>query len=110
MLKIVISENSAASNFTKASRLDRLVRFSSNEEMTEKYRCPNLLVASLVKLGGLFVTCSCSSLVLLWMFEECVSKGVHRLNRRMQFFDRTGPGIDHPIYSNFPESRHLKVP
>ncbi len=24
-------------------------------------------------------------------------------------FDRTGPGIDHPVYSNCPESRYLKV-
>ena len=55
------------------------------------------------------VTCSCSGLVSLETFEECVIKGVHRLNRRLQFFDRTGPGIDHPIYSNCPESRYLKV-
>jgi 23S rRNA (cytosine1962-C5)-methyltransferase len=48
-------------------------------------------------------------LVSLETFEECVIKGVHRLNRRLQFFDRTGPGIDHPIYSNCPESRYLKV-
>jgi len=42
-------------------------------------------------------------------FEGCVIKGVHRLNRRLQIFDRTGPGIDHPVYSNCLESRYLKL-
>jgi len=32
------------------------------------------------------------------------------MNRRLQFFDRTGAGIDHPVYSKCPESRCLKVP
>ena len=42
-------------------------------------------------------------------FEECVIKGAHRLNRRLQIFDRTGAGADHPTLSNYPESRYLKV-
>ena len=36
-------------------------------------------------------------------------RGVHRLNRRLQIFDRTGPGVDHPVYSNCLESRYLKL-
>ena len=78
-------------------------------EGMRKYSDLNQIAASLVKPGGLFVTCSCSGLVSLETFEECVIKGAHRLNRRLQFFDRTGPGIDHPVYSNCPESRYLKV-
>jgi len=31
------------------------------------------------------------------------------VNRRLQIFDRTGPGVDHPVMSNCPESRYLKV-
>lgn len=78
-------------------------------EGMRKYGDLNQLAASLVKPGGLFVTCSCSGLVPLETFEECVIKGVHRLNRRLQIFDRTGPGVDHPVYSNCLESRYLKV-
>lgn len=78
-------------------------------EGMRKYADLNTIAASLVRPGGLFVTCSCSGLVSLEDFEGCVIKGVHRLNRRLQFFDRTGPGGDHPVYSNCPESRYLKV-
>ena len=78
-------------------------------EGMRKYSDLNQLAASLVKPGGLFVTCSCSGLVSLETFEECVIKGVHRLNRRMQIFDRTGPGVDHPVFSNCLESRYLKL-
>jgi len=78
-------------------------------EGMRKYADLNTIAASLVKPGGLFVTCSCSGLVSLEDFETCVIKGVHRLNRRLQIFDRTGPGIDHPVMSNCLESRYLKV-
>jgi 23S rRNA (cytosine1962-C5)-methyltransferase len=33
----------------------------------------------------------------------------HRQGRRLQFLDRTGAGADHPVLSNCPESRYLKV-
>jgi 23S rRNA (cytosine1962-C5)-methyltransferase len=78
-------------------------------EGMRKYADLNTLAAALVKPGGLLVTCSCSGLVSGEDFEGCVIKGVHRLNRRLQFFDRTGPGLDHPVYSNCLESRYLKV-
>ncbi len=78
-------------------------------EGLRKYADLNTIAASLVKPGGLFVTCSCSGLVSLENFEGVVIKGVHRLNRRLQLFDRTGPGVDHPVYSNCLESRYLKV-
>jgi 23S rRNA (cytosine1962-C5)-methyltransferase len=78
-------------------------------EGMRKYADLNTIAASLVKPGGLFVTCSCSGLVSLEDFEGCVIKGVHRLGRRLQIFDRTGPGVDHPVYSNCLESRYLKV-
>jgi len=78
-------------------------------EGMRKYADLNTIAASLVKPGGVFVTCSCSGLVSLEDFEQVVIKGVHRLNRRLQIFDRTGPGVDHPVYSNCLESRYLKV-
>ena len=78
-------------------------------EGMRKYADLNSIAAGLVKPGGLFVTCSCSGLVSLETFEECVIKGVHRLNRRLQILDRTGAGPDHPVFSNCLESRYLKV-
>jgi 23S rRNA (cytosine1962-C5)-methyltransferase len=78
-------------------------------EGLRKYEDLNQLAISLVKPGGLLVTCSCSGLVSLETFEERVIKAAHRLNRRLQIFDRTGAGPDHPVYSNCLESRYLKV-
>jgi 23S rRNA (cytosine1962-C5)-methyltransferase len=78
-------------------------------EGRRKYEDLNQLAISLVKPGGLLVTCSCSGLVSLEEFETHVIKAGHRLNRRLQFFEQTGPGPDHPVQSNCLESRYLKV-
>jgi len=78
-------------------------------EGRRKYEDLNQLSIGLVKPGGLFITCSCSGLVSLEDFEGHVIKAAHRLNRRLQIFDRTGPGVDHPVYSNCLESRYLKL-
>jgi 23S rRNA (cytosine1962-C5)-methyltransferase len=80
-----------------------------NWEGRQKYEDLNLLAISLVKPGGIFVTCSCSGLLPLEDFEANVIKAAHRQNKRLQFFDRTGPGPDHPVYSNCLESRYLKL-
>jgi 23S rRNA (cytosine1962-C5)-methyltransferase len=80
-----------------------------NWEGRQKYEDLNQLAISLVKPGGIFVTCSCSGLLSLEDFEQHVIKAAHRQDRRLQFFDRTGPGPDHPVFSNCLESRYLKV-
>ncbi|MGH7996610.1 MAG: class I SAM-dependent rRNA methyltransferase [Opitutaceae bacterium] len=80
-----------------------------NYEGRKKYEDLNQLAISLVKPGGLFVTCSCSGLLSLEDFEGHVIKAAHRLGRRLQFFDRTTAGPDHPVFSNCLESRYLKV-
>lgn len=74
-----------------------------------KYEDLNQLAISLVKPGGVFATCSCSGLVNFEDFERMVIKGAHRQHRKLQFLDQTGPGGDHPVMSNCPESRYLKV-
>lgn len=74
-----------------------------------KYSDLNQLAINLVKPGGLFVTCSCSGLVSEADFEATVIKAAHRNSRRLQIFDRTGAGVDHPVFSNCLESRYLKV-
>ncbi len=80
-----------------------------NHEGRQKYEDLNQLAISLVRPGGLFVTCSCSGLLSLEDFEQHVIKAAHRLGRRLQFFERTGAGPDHPVFSNCLESRYLKV-
>jgi 23S rRNA (cytosine1962-C5)-methyltransferase len=75
----------------------------------KKYNDLNVLAMQLVAPGGLFVTCSCSGLVSAEAFEELVAKAAHRYQKRLQIFDRTGPGGDHPTASNHPEGRYLKV-
>ncbi len=80
-----------------------------NWEGRQKYEDLNQLALSVVKPGGVFVTCSCSGLLSLEDFEQHVIKAAHRLNRRLQFFARTSAGPDHPVFSNCLESRYLKV-
>lgn len=74
-----------------------------------KYEDLNILALSLLKPGGIFVTCSCSGMVSEEEFERVVIKAAHRLERRLRFFLRTGAAADHPVRSNCPESRYLKV-
>ncbi len=74
-----------------------------------KYADLNKLAAQLVAPGGVFVTCSCSGQLTADAFERIVIHSVHKLGRRLQIFDRTGAGPDHPTLSNYPESRYLKV-
>jgi len=80
-----------------------------NWEGRQKYEDLNLLAISLIRPGGLLVTCSCSGLLSLEDFEAHVIKAAHRQNRRLQFFNRTGAGPDHPVLSNCLDSRYLKV-
>jgi 23S rRNA (cytosine1962-C5)-methyltransferase len=80
-----------------------------NREGRQKYEDLNQLAIALVRPGGLFVTCSCSGLLGLEDFEDHVIRAAHRLGRRLQFFNRTGAGPDHPVYSNCLDSRYLKV-
>ncbi len=74
-----------------------------------KYHDLNSLALKLVKPGGLFVTCSCSGMLSADEFEKIVVSAAHRQDRRLQIFDRTGAGPDHPTISNYPESRYLKL-
>jgi 23S rRNA (cytosine1962-C5)-methyltransferase len=74
-----------------------------------KYADLNKLALQLVAPGGLFVTCSCSGMLGAGDFERIVTTAAHRQHKRMQIFDRTGAGPDHPSLSNYPESRYLKV-
>lgn len=79
------------------------------EDGIAKYHDMNKVALPLVKRGGLFVTYSCSGLLKVEDFEATVIRVAHRLGRRLQILDRTGPGADHPVMSNYPEGRYLKA-
>lgn len=74
-----------------------------------RYDDLNALAMSITRPGGVFATCSCSGLLSAEEFEAIVCRAAHRLSRRLQIFDRTGAGVDHPMMSNCPEGRYLKV-
>ncbi len=86
--------------------IDERDRFA---EDIRRYEDLNTLGLSLLKPGGLFVSCSCSGLLDGVEFERTLVRAAHRQNRRLQFLDMTGAGPDHPVMSNCPESRYLKV-
>lgn len=78
-------------------------------EGQQQYEDLNGLALRLLKPDGLLVTCSCSGLVSAEDFEQFVIRAGQRVGRQLQFLDRTGAGPDHPVMSNCPESRYLKV-
>jgi 23S rRNA (cytosine1962-C5)-methyltransferase len=74
-----------------------------------KHRDLNGLAIQLAKPGALLVTCSCSGQVSEDEFTEIVIAAAHHRGRKLQFLERTGAGPDHPVMSNCPESRYLKL-
>jgi 23S rRNA (cytosine1962-C5)-methyltransferase len=85
--------------------------FSQEEELEgmRKYEDLNILGISITQPGGILMTCSCSGALPAEEFERLVIRGAQKLDRKIQILDRTGPGLDHPVMSNCPESRYLKV-
>lgn len=74
-----------------------------------RYEDLNGLAMRVVRPGGLLVTCSCSGLVSAEDFERFVVRAARRVERRLQFLDRTAAGPDHPVMANCRESEYLKV-
>ncbi len=87
----------------------KFIHGRDDETGTAKYADLNKLALQLVAPEGIFVTCSCSGQLGAGEFERIVVGSAHRRDKRLQIFDRTGAGPDHPTLSNYPESRYLKV-
>ena len=81
----------------------------SEAEGMKKYEDLNQLACTLIRPGGILATYSCSGMLSAEDFEKAVIRAAHRAGRRLQIFDRTGAGPDHPVMSNCPESRYLKA-
>ena len=90
----------------------KLIEGREEEDHAEgiaKYEDLNSLGIVITEPAGLLVTCSCSGQLSAEDFERLVIRSAHRVGRKLQFLDRTGAGADHPVMSNCPESRYLKV-
>lgn len=85
--------------------------FSKEQESEgmKKYEDLNQLACTLVRPGGVMATYSCSGQLSAEDFEKMAIRSAHRTGRRLQIFERTGAGADHPVMSNCPESRYLKA-
>jgi len=87
----------------------KFIHGREDETGVAKYADLNKLALQLVEQDGLYVTCSCSGQLSPEEHERIITGGAHRQNKRLQIFDRTGAGADHPTLSNYPESRYLKL-
>ncbi|NLX23635.1 MAG: class I SAM-dependent rRNA methyltransferase [Phycisphaerae bacterium] len=78
-------------------------------EGARKYVDLNTLALSVLKPGGLLLTCSCSGLVSRDDFLGMVRSAAGRHQRPFQILDFTGAAPDHPVLSNCPEGAYLKA-
>jgi 23S rRNA (cytosine1962-C5)-methyltransferase len=91
--------------------LDPPKLIATREEMEEgrmKYFDLNRLAMTVVKSGGLLVTCSCSGLFSPEDFFNVVKGAARGARKRVQVLRQTGPGADHPVMTDCPESSYLK--
>lgn len=78
-------------------------------EAEKAYRRLNELAVSLVKPGGLLVTCSCSYHLQREAFREIVAAAVARSRRDGVLLEARGQAPDHPVMLSFPEGEYLKA-
>ncbi len=72
------------------------------------YHSLNQLAVSVLKPGGLLVTCSCSGLVTHEDFEQTLSDVAIQSGRDLRILERRGASPDHPVSPFCPENDYLK--
>lgn len=72
------------------------------------YHSLNQLAVSVLKPGGLLVTCSCSGLVSREDFEQMLSDVAIQSGRDIRILETRGAAPDHPISPTCPENDYLK--
>ncbi len=88
----------------------KFVAGRSDQDLGErKYADLNALGMSVLKPGGLLLTCSCSGPVSPARFLDIVKSAAHRAGRSLQLLDQNAAGPDHPVMANCPESAYLKA-
>ncbi len=82
---------------------------SDVEKGRGKYHDLNRLAVKLLSPGGLLVTCSCSGLLARDDFTDLVRTAARKEGRRARIVRSTGPGPDHPVHLECPETDYLKT-
>lgn len=75
----------------------------------KKYLDMNKLAMSVIKPGGVLLTCSCTGLVSEDQFLDMLRRAAFYANRSVQVLKVSGAGSDHPFMAHVPESRYLKA-
>src|SRR5690606_11038582 len=75
----------------------------------KKYLDMNKLALSVLKPGGVFLTCSCTGLVSEEQFLDMLRRAAFYAGRTVQVIKVAGAGADHPFLAHVPESRYLKA-
>lgn len=78
-------------------------------EALKKYLDMNKLAMSVVKPGGLFLTCSCTGVVSEEQFLDMLRRAAFYAGRTLQILEVRGAGADHPWLAHVTESRYLKA-
>ena len=74
----------------------------------KKYNDMNKLAMSVVKPGGILLSCSCTGLVSEEDFLDMIRRAAFFAGRRAQILKVSGAGADHPYMAHVKESRYLK--
>ena len=69
----------------------------------------NLLGISVLKPGGILVTCSCSGHVSRSDFMGMIAEVARQTKRDIQILEQHGQPPDHPVSANCPETEYLKM-
>ena len=75
----------------------------------KKYNEMNKLAMSVVKPGGVLLTCSCTGLVSEEEFLDMIRRAAYFAGRTVQILKVAGAGGDHPFLAHVKESRYLKA-
>jgi 23S rRNA (cytosine1962-C5)-methyltransferase len=73
------------------------------------YKRMDKLALSILKPGGILVTCSCSGSVSLNEFEDALKEAGQEADCAVQVLETFRHGPDHPVLAMTPESNYLKV-
>ena len=75
----------------------------------KKYNEMNKLAMSVVKPGGVLLTCSCTGLVSEEEVLDMIRRAAYFAGRTVQILKVAGAGGDHPFLAHVKESRYLKA-
>lgn len=107
-----LREKAAKKEFSDVVIVDPAKLAGVRDELSvaiRKYGDLNKLAISVVKPGGILVTCSCSGMVSEEKFLSVISNSAHEVDKTLQIFQINGASPDHPFSSRFPQGRYLKA-